>query len=229
MRAVRLALESKLGAKLKAKDPVLTWIASFAADAISRHRLGSDGKTPWLRETGRKWAKPAFQFGEKILMREAKERVAVAKRDWEPRLIPVRYMGHHARTGSIVGLTEDGVKFGESAKRLPVEDRWTLDGWDKLRGPPWDLKPKEREAPLDCQDDHAPVLLQRQEPPEVTREFYVRRTDVEQYGPTPGCERCHAIAARLPPKGSHTAQCRDRMKEYVREAEQERSIKFEEK
>ena len=61
-------------------------------------------------------------------------------------MIPVWYMGHHARTGSIVGLTEDGVKFGESARRLPVEDRWTLEGWDKLRGFPWGLKLKDREA-----------------------------------------------------------------------------------
>ena len=192
-------------------------------------RDGNDGKTPWLRETGRIYAKAAFQFGEKIMMREARERVGTAKRDWEPRLILVRYMGHHARTGSIVGLTEEGVTFGESAKRLPVEDRWALEGWDKLRGLPWDLKPKEREAPLDCQDDQAPVLLQRPVPPEVTREFYVRRTDVEQYGPTPGCERCRTIAERLPPKGTHTPECRERMKEHVRDVEQERFSKFEEK
>ena len=163
------------------------------------------------------------------MLREAKERSEVAKRDWEPRLIPVTYMGHHARTGSVVGITEDGIKFGESARRLPVEDRWSLEGWDKLRGLPWDLKPKEREAPLECQDHEVPVLAPRPMMPETIREFYVRRTDVEQYGPTPGCERCRTIAAKLPPKGPHTEECRERMKEHVQDAEQERFARYEEK
>ena len=52
MRALRLALESRLGLKLGAKDPMLTWMPTFAADAMARHRVGSDGKTAWLRETG---------------------------------------------------------------------------------------------------------------------------------------------------------------------------------
>ena len=69
----------------------------------------------------------AFQLGEKLMMREAKERTSDAKRDWGPRLTAVRYMGHRARAGSLVGLTEDGVVSGESGKRLQVEDRWTLD------------------------------------------------------------------------------------------------------
>ena len=138
MRAMRLALENNLGTTLDAKDPVLAWMPAFAADVISRYRRGSDGKTGWQRESGRQWAKRALQFGEKIMIREAKERIGVVKRDWEPRLIPVRYMGHHARTGSIVGLTKEGVKWGESPRRLPLDDWWSPEGWNELRGLPWD-------------------------------------------------------------------------------------------
>ena len=105
MCALRLALESWLGLKLGAKDPMLTWMPTFAADAMARHRVGSDGKTAWLRETGRRWAKGSYQFGEKIMKKQAKGRINVPKRDWEPRLVPVRYVGHRAHTGSIVGLT----------------------------------------------------------------------------------------------------------------------------
>ena len=230
MRAMRLALESKLGKALDAKDPVLAWMPSFAADVLSRYRRGRDGKTAWQRETGKQWAKGALQFGEKIMIKEAKERIGVPKRDWEPRLISVRYMGHHARTGSIIGLTSEGVKWGESSRRLPYEDRWSHEGWDELRGLPWDMKPQRREAPLECQDDEAPVLAQPpHREPEATREFYVRRTDVENYGPTPGCERCRTIADKLPAKGVHTSECRERMKEFVRDTEQERFVKYEEK
>ena len=104
MRSIRLALESRLGRRLDPKDPVMTWMPAFAGDVLTRYRRGNAGKTAWHRETGRQWAKGAFQFGEKIMMGEAKERIGVPKLDWEPRLISVRYMGHHARTGSIIGL-----------------------------------------------------------------------------------------------------------------------------
>ena len=78
-----------------------------------------------------------------------------------------------------------------------------------------------REAPLDCRDDEAPVMARPpHREPEVTREFYVPRTDVKNYGPTPGCERCRTIAERIPPRGVHTDACRERMKEHVRDTEQ---------
>ena len=47
MRATWFGLES---------DPMLMWIPTFAGDTIARFRKGSDGKTPWEREQGRKWA-----------------------------------------------------------------------------------------------------------------------------------------------------------------------------
>ena len=42
-------------------------------------------------------------------MKEAKERGSGAvKRDWEPRLMEARYLGQHARTGVMTGITADG-------------------------------------------------------------------------------------------------------------------------
>eukprot|EP00971_Amphidinium_carterae_P289858 5755693-Amphidinium_carterae.1 len=84
MRALRLALEGKLKRKLTEEDPMLAWIATFAGDVIARFRKGEDGKTPWQRETGRKWAGDALEFGERFFIKEAKERGAVARMDWEP-------------------------------------------------------------------------------------------------------------------------------------------------
>ena len=82
--------------------PVLPWIPTFAGDTIARCRKGPDGKTPWEREQGRKWAGDSLEFGERFFMKEAKERASGAvRRDWEPRLIDARYLGQHARTGAI--------------------------------------------------------------------------------------------------------------------------------
>eukprot|EP00971_Amphidinium_carterae_P101932 2017895-Amphidinium_carterae.1 len=90
-------------------DPMLTWIPTFAGDVIAHFRKGEDGKTPWQREIGRKWAGDALEFGEGFFIKEVKERGAVARMDWEPRYIEARFVGEHARTGNMVGLTADGV------------------------------------------------------------------------------------------------------------------------
>ena len=95
---------SRLGRPL-AYDPILMWIPTFAGDTIARFRKGPDGKTPWEREQGRKWAGDSLEFGERSFMKEAKERASGAvKRDWEPRLIEARYLGQHARTGAMIGF-----------------------------------------------------------------------------------------------------------------------------
>ena len=110
MRATRFALESRLGRQLARDDPILTWIPTLAGDTIARFRKGPDGKTPWEREQGRKWAGDSSEFGERFFMKEAKERGSGAiKRDWEPRLIEARYLGQHAWTGAMMGIIADGI------------------------------------------------------------------------------------------------------------------------
>ena len=107
MRAIRFALEQKLQKKLSEKDPILSWIPTFAGDVLARYRRGKDGKTAWERETGRRWKKPALEFGEAICIRGTG-----ARKSWEERVTTARYIGHHSRTGSVMGLTAGGVIVG---------------------------------------------------------------------------------------------------------------------
>ena len=139
MRATRFALESRLGRQLAHDDPSLTWIPTFASDTIARFRKSSDGKTPREREQGKKWVGDSLEFGERFFMKEAKERTSGAvKRDSEPRLIEARYLGQHARTGAMIGITTDCERLG---RRLHEAERWDQTGWQDLKGVPWDLRP----------------------------------------------------------------------------------------
>ena len=193
MRAVRYALEKRLGRQLAGDDPMLTWIATFVGDTIARYRKGPDGKTPWERETGRKWSRQTLEFGERIFIKE--NRARPNNKSWEPKMVEIRYVGHHARTGSVIGLTSEGVKCGSAVKRLPEGERWSIDGWNELRGLPWELKPKQREAPGQIVDDvPAPAVVVPTVVPEAKepqrKNFYVRAADVAAYGKTKGCKAC---------------------------------------
>ena len=120
---------TRLGRPL-AHDPILTWIPTFAGDTIARFRKSPDGKTAWEREQGRKWAGDSLEFGERFFMKEAKERASGAvERDWEPRLIEARYLGQHALTGAMIGITADGIVRGRLGRRLPEAERWDQTGW----------------------------------------------------------------------------------------------------
>ena len=72
-----------------------------------------------------------YQFAERLFIKPAQERSGRPKRDWQPRMTEARFVGHHSRTQSIIGLTPDGVVYGHCAKSLPREDDFQLpDGID---------------------------------------------------------------------------------------------------
>ena len=140
MRATRFGLESRL---LAHDDPILMWAPIFAGDTIARFRKGPDGKT-----LGRKWVGDSLESGERFFMKGAKERGSGAvKRNWEPRLIETRYLGQHARTGAMIGITAVGIVCGRLGRRLPEAERWDQTGWQDLKGVPWDLRPTGVPAP----------------------------------------------------------------------------------
>lgn len=99
MRSLRLSLERKLNYKLKDDNVLMAWMAPFAAQVINCYRRDASGKTSYEKEFGRRWSRPALEFGELTYIREAIERQNRPKRDWEQRMIEVRYVGHHSRSG----------------------------------------------------------------------------------------------------------------------------------
>ena len=64
----------------------------------------------------------------------------------QPKLYVGRYLGHHARTGSILIMTTEGVVKNTGFRRTNEENRWTVDRWNALRGLPWDVTEREAEA-----------------------------------------------------------------------------------
>lgn len=217
MRALRYALEAHLGRTLPDDDPVLTWAATFAAQAINVYRKDSTGKTPYEKEFGRSWKRPALEFGEKLFIKEAVERSNKVKRDWEYKLVEVRFVGHHARSNAVLGLSSEGLKVGMAVKRLGIKERWSFDGWSELRGLPWDVNSKRQQSDRDGEE--TPRL-----PPPIpdlpmSRAFYVQRKDVNLYGYSEGCKGCEAI--KLGKRAiAHSSSCRQRIFDEVKKSDE---------
>ena len=105
-----MELENRLGMMLANDDPFLLGFPTLSGDVISRYRRRADGKTCWERERHRKWSRPSLEFGERVFVREATERINRLNQDCEPQLISVRCVGRRARIGAVNGLTSGGVK-----------------------------------------------------------------------------------------------------------------------
>ena len=117
-----------------------------------------------------------YLFGEKLFIKLAQEQSGRPKSDWQPRMVEARFVGHHSRTQSIIGLTPNGVVYGQCAKRLPREERFPIEGWDQLKGLPWDQNPNARDLPTEASDPDRIVVIQQpqqQQPVSEPRNFYV--------------------------------------------------------
>ena len=92
----------------------------MTADAVSFCRIGKDGLTAEMRRSGRAWKKLITGFGESDYYRPA-VKMGFAS-GMQPTLYVGRYLGHHhARTGSILVMTTDGVVKAAGFRRTKEE------------------------------------------------------------------------------------------------------------
>ena len=109
------------------------------------------------------------------------------------------YLGHHALTGAILVMTEQGVERGSGATRMPEESRWSMEKWQELKGYPWNVAQRERQtvpealvSGADAEKIKLPTNpLKRAANQE--RRMYVSSADVEKYAPTDVCPGCTCI------------------------------------
>ena len=76
------------------------------------------------------------------------------KRDYEIIMVPGVYVGHSAWSGSLMILTEDGVRYARSFRQRPRGERFDLALPGTVLGLPWDLA---------CRAGRAPQVLQGRE------------------------------------------------------------------
>ena len=69
LRTLLLALEGRLGKRVDAREPIVTFMPEYAAYLMNRLEVGKDGKTAYERTTGKKATVLGIEFGEKLLFK----------------------------------------------------------------------------------------------------------------------------------------------------------------
>ena len=159
--------------------------------------------TAEMRRSGRGWKRLVAEFGESVYYRPAVAR-AVAS-GMQPKLYVGRYLGHHAKTGSILIMTTDGVVKAAGFRRMHEESRLNVENWNALRGLPWDVTETRAEATEAIQAPQPQIIHLLLTP----CRRYVTRADLRKYGVTIGCSPCSEIAVHGKKSNPHTEECRN--------------------
>ena len=243
VRALKLALEGRIGQKIDAESRVVAFMAEYAAYLVNRLSVGKDGKTPYERNKGKKATVLGVEFGEKLLYkRKAQSKADKINPRWEYGI----FVGVRAKSGELWIANRDGIVKARSARRIPVQARWSVDSVSWVKFVPWHLYKDHAGADGDIPEDQVvdPVPIESapegRVPPSVVctrkvppRAFQIRKSDAEIHGYTRGCPGCTSWFRGLG-RQAHTPECRDRfanlLKDDVRfqKAEAKR-VEFEEK
>ncbi len=226
VRTMKDSIEAKLGVRIDAYHTLFPWLVEWAAQAINRYSVNKAGRTPHEEAKGRKSHAPIVEFGEKVHFIPARAK-NIRQAKTETRFWDGIWLGLRMRSDEAIIGTSKGIVKARAAnvRRRTFDERWDSAMINSIQGSPQRPRPDrdDSDIPDDLPDEMAddddpseareemepvsesmPTLI----PPEETkiRARYVTQAQVDRYGPTPGCPRCHR-------KGTmpHNEECRERM------------------
>ena len=118
MRAIKHALESRIGAKVPEAASAIPWLIMHAARCINRYRVGKDGKTAYRRVKGKEFRRPIAEFGETVLyLKPGTKGIDKLAYRWEKGI----WLGIMDESGEVIIGAELGVVKCRDFKRVSDE------------------------------------------------------------------------------------------------------------
>ena len=178
---------------------MVPWLIKHAAAQITRYRVRAEGKTSYQLIKGRKCIEPVAEFGECVLFRPLKTQHETRfKNSWSGKYEHGVYLGNCIKTSETLIGTNHGVYRAGDVKRRPIEERWSRQALDSVKGCPQQPVPGQGRAiptyvwpelrggeKSDGPTQFAPPPAAPATTEPRIRPLYVRKEDVMEHGPTP--------------------------------------------
>ena len=134
MRAMLLALESRLDAKIPVTHHVIAWLVEHAADVLNKFAVGIDGRTAYERIKGKKYHGEMVEFGRRVMYKiPCKPEEGLMTERW----VLGTWLGKRALSDEHVVAVDTGEVCVSSAVRLlPDSESWSLDRINNIIGTP---------------------------------------------------------------------------------------------
>ena len=221
-RTLKLCLESQVGRFIPISHAVLPWLLEHTCLILNVTSRGTDGITPWERVKGRPFGQQIVGFGEVVLYKLPTK---------GPRSQPDGNMGARQAEGVFVGynrgsntftvIGDEGKVEARSMTRRPEPNRWSAEKLAAIQATPWSLRERSGvsvhfEEP--AANTGVPTEVAR---PSAPKEFRLNQSDLNEHGYTSECPQCTYIErnGRARPGGRHSAPCRARLIEAIKQTE----------
>ena len=204
-------VQDKLNIVIDNQHVLLPWLVSHAGVVIPRYKKVHDGKTAYQ------------QIKDKSPSNKMMPKDNHRRNKLEPMHQFGVFVGIVPRTGEIVVLTRQGAVLVRTVHRLSEDRRWDAEFICQVRGTPWDFKSSAgegiEEGVIPERTDSLHLDLPVHSLPRMrTMRMYIRRMEVEEYGPTRGCLGCRKVMSGAVPScivATHNDECRERMENLM--------------
>ena len=133
LRKYKIALETNLGKQIFARSAVFKWLVPHAADTISRHQGGHDGKVPYQRLMAKPPKPIEAGVGEQVWAKTPTY-LNRRKRSLQERAILGTYLGvNHKKDKNSVAISPSKAVQVRTINRRPEPGRWSANIIDFLQ------------------------------------------------------------------------------------------------
>ena len=229
LRAVKIALEQRIGIKINTDDAVMPWINDHAAMLLSRFKLSNDGKTAYRRLTGKDCRAPMLEFGERVLAKPKRNPRTTRKVSLKSRWVEGTWVGSTRNSNEHLIILDNGgaaIRV-RTVKRRSEIDRWKYESIKGIVATPRNPNPKDdSQLSIESERDTKGARVEIEKLPEVEtddrqnakRDFKITKLVLDKFGTTDGCPGC--FANQVGGRRSHTTECRSRLESRMNENEQ---------
>ena len=207
------ALEKKLDGHIPSDHPVMSWMAEFIGDTLTKHLVAADGKTGYERLFGKESRDEGLEFAEQVLWRTPQVQGVVLDGRWREGT----WLGR--RWGSPVHFVYSDGKVHEvrSIQRRPLPERWDRGAVEAVAVHPW-TRPEQEEKPVEISYEKA-VVKEPVVQDKVVSRMHITIEDLNKYGFQANCSRCRLMQRGERRQGiKHTESCRKRIEDALRAA-----------
>ncbi len=120
--------------------------------------------------------------------------------------------------GHLLG-TPDGIEKSRSMTRKPLDQRWKPEGLAEITATPWSEREVRAPRVRFQQPAEDPGPLIETAAPAAPRALRINKSDLITHGFAEGCPQCDCTQryGKARPGGTHTAACRERLTEAIRD------------
>ena len=133
-RTLMLALQARIQGEIPVDHPVMLWLVEHAAELLTKHLVGHDGRTAYARLFGKPCRDEAYEFGEQVYFKRKMAGLGSLDARWEAGTWLGRGWG---TVTHIVAVNANEVIEVRAVMRRPLSERWSRDELQAIRAVPW--------------------------------------------------------------------------------------------